>query len=68
MAKKLTNFASINAVRTTLVYNFHNHNLINNPRGQREIYNNARLKNIPNKRTEQHRLSSLQPSINCQIN
>ena len=68
MGKKLPNFASINAVRTTLVYKYNNHNHINNPCGQREIYNNTRLKNIPNKRTKRHRLSSLQPNINCQIN
>ena len=68
MAKKLTNFASINAVRTTLVYKYHYHDHMNNPCGQREIYNNARVENIPNKRTKQDRLSSLQQSINCQIN
>ena len=68
MAKKLTNFASINAVRTTLVYKYNKHNPINNPREQREIYNNPRLKNIPDKRPIKHRLSSPQPSINCQIN
>ena len=68
MGKKLTNFASINAVRTTLIYEYNKRNDINSPCGQREIYNNPRLKNIPNKRTKKHRLSSLQSSINCQIN